>query len=60
MREYPEGIRSVILDSTLPLQIDFYASIPGNTDRAFSVLFDGCAAHPSCNEAYPRLESTFF
>ena len=60
MREYPEGIRSVILDSTVPLQVDFYASIPGNTDRAFSVLFDGCAADASCNEAYPGLESAYF
>lgn len=60
MRDYPEGIRSVIIDSAFPLDVDFYASIIPNADRALRTLFDSCAASPSCNNAYPDLESKFY
>ena len=60
MRDFPEGIRSVILDSTYPLQVDLYTALPSNADRAFTVLFDGCAADPTCNAAFPQLETAFF
>jgi len=60
MRDYPEGIRSVILDSTYPLQVSLYAEAPANFDRALNILFDGCAADPACSEAYPELETVFW
>jgi len=60
MRDYPEGIRSVILDSTYPLQVNSYVELPANLDRALSVFFDGCAADPACSQAYPDLENAFW
>ena len=60
LRDYPEGIRSVILDSSYPLQVDGYASFLPNADRAFDLFFDDCAADARCNAAYPDLEKTFF
>ena len=60
MRDHPEGIRSVILDSAFPLDVDFYASIVPNADRAFRTLFDECAASPTCSRAYPDLESKLY
>ena len=60
MRDFPEGIRSVILDSTYPLQVSLYAGAPANFDRALTVFFNGCAADPACNEAYPELETVFY
>ena len=60
MRDYPKGIRSVILDSTYPLQISLYAAVPANLDRALNVFFDGCAADPACSQAYPELETVFY
>ena len=60
MRDYPEGIRSVILDSTHPLEVDFYASIPKNANTAFTTLFDSCASHPSCADAFPHLQDSFY
>ena len=59
MRDHPEGIRSVILDSTYPLQVDLYTGVPANFDRALSLLLDSCAADPLCSEVYPELESVF-
>ena len=60
MRDYPQGIRSVILDSTFPLDVDFYSSIVPNADRALKTLFDECAASPTCSRAYPDLESKLY
>ena len=60
MRDYPEGIRSVILDSSYPLQISLYTEMPANLDRALNVFFDGCAADPTCSEAYSELETVFW
>lgn len=60
MRDFPQGIRSVILDSSYPLQVSLYAEMPANLDRALNVFFDGCAADPSCREAYAQLETIFY
>ena len=60
MRDYPQGIRSVILDSTFPLDVDFYASIVPNAGRAFRNLFDECAESPTCGRAYPDLEEKLY
>jgi len=60
MRDYPNGIRSVVLDSTYPLQVNLFAEVPANATRAFNVFFDSCAADAACNSAYPDLEAVFF
>jgi pimeloyl-ACP methyl ester carboxylesterase len=60
MRDFPEGIRSVVLDSTYPPDVDIIADTPGNFDRALRQLFDGCAADAACTAAYPNLEETFY
>jgi Predicted hydrolases or acyltransferases (alpha/beta hydrolase superfamily) len=60
MRDYPEGIRSVILDSSCPLEVDLYYEGPTNANRAFRVFFDECASDLACSEAYPDLESVFY
>ncbi len=60
MRDYPEGIRSVILDSTYPPDVDLYSSQPDNLSRVLDVFFNGCASDPVCSETYPDLESTFY
>jgi pimeloyl-ACP methyl ester carboxylesterase len=58
MRDHPEGIRSVVLDSVLPTTY----TIPGNwrnTRAGFDNLFHACAADTACNAAHPHLEETF-
>jgi pimeloyl-ACP methyl ester carboxylesterase len=60
MRDHPEGIRSVVIDSVYPPDVDIISEAPGNLDRALRKLFDGCAADASCSTAYPNLESTFY
>jgi len=60
MRDHPEGIRSVTLDSTVPLDLDLYPAIPASADRAFDVFFAGCGADPVCGGEYPDLEADFY
>ena len=60
MRDRPEAIRSVVLDSTYPLEVNLYTSLAPNAERAFNVLFDRCAADPGCSSAYPDLRDVFY
>jgi pimeloyl-ACP methyl ester carboxylesterase len=60
MRDYPEGLRSVVLDSAYPPDVDLYLDAPKNANRAFKVLFDACAEDPVCNLNYPDLREVFF
>ncbi len=60
VRDYPGGVRSLILDSPYPLQVSLYASMPANLDRALTTLFSDCAAHPQCAVRYPDLEARFW
>ena len=60
MRDYPEGIRSVILDSTVPIQVNQYIEAIPNALYAFNLLFDSVAADPQANAAYPDLKAVFY
>ena len=60
MRDHPEGVRSVILDSTYPPEIDGVALIVPNAARALDELFAACAPDPMCNSTYGDLESLLF
>jgi pimeloyl-ACP methyl ester carboxylesterase len=59
MRDFPEGIRSAVLDSVVPTQVNIYETDPERTAQAFERLFSGCAADPACQAAYPGLEARF-
>jgi pimeloyl-ACP methyl ester carboxylesterase len=59
MRLFPSDIRSVVLDSTSPPQVNLDAGFPSAIQRAFDALFQGCAASSYCNQHYPHLEAVF-
>ncbi|MBN1483545.1 MAG: alpha/beta fold hydrolase [Chloroflexia bacterium] len=60
MRDYPQSIRAVVLDSVYPPDVDLYLELPANADRAFDLLFASCAADPDCSAAFPDLRQVFF
>ncbi|WP_376795158.1 alpha/beta fold hydrolase [Thermogemmatispora sp.] len=60
MRLFPEDLRSVILDSTVPTQSNLFTSFPVSMQHAFDTLFQGCQKDPVCNESYPNLQTTFY
>lgn len=59
LRDHPEGIRSVVLDSVSPPTnniVEKWWSAPASSFRA---IFAACAAQPSCAAAYPNLAADF-
>ncbi len=60
MRNHPEGLRSVILDSVVAPDINFISKIPESEDRVLSEVFGACEAAPDCRAQYPDLEERFF
>jgi pimeloyl-ACP methyl ester carboxylesterase len=50
MRDFPEGIRSVVLDSTYPLEVDIYAEHAPNAGRTLDLIFDSCQASRFCDD----------
>lgn len=59
MRDAPEGIRSVVLDSVYTPQVDLIEGVPLNLQRALDTLFAACVASPACDEAYPNLRQVY-
>jgi pimeloyl-ACP methyl ester carboxylesterase len=59
MRAFPGGIRSAVLDSLLPPQVERFGSFPDTRAGAFSALFAACRADPACDRDYPDLEGQF-
>jgi pimeloyl-ACP methyl ester carboxylesterase len=60
MRDHPQGVRSVILDSTYPPEIDGVAFIPEVANRALHELYSACAADDGCASAYGDVETLLF
>src|SRR5215207_9652613 len=60
MRDYPNTVRSAVLDSAYPLQVNLYTTLAPNAERAFNVFFDRCAADPNCSNSYPDLRAVFY
>jgi pimeloyl-ACP methyl ester carboxylesterase len=59
MDVYPDGLRSVVLDSTLPPQRSFFLSDVENKLSTLQRVFDACRRNAACDEAYPDLEERF-
>ena len=59
LRRHPAGVRSVILDSVLPPDVNFDEVSAANLWRALNVVFDACAVDRGCSAAHPDLRGTF-
>lgn len=60
MRDYPRGIRSVVLESPLPPEVNYDEVGVDAIIRVFNVLFANCKRDPDCAKAYPNLENEFY
>jgi len=58
MRDSPEGIRSVIIDSNWPPNAPL-ADDNERLARSLRLVFDQCAASADCSAAFPKLEQDF-
>ncbi len=60
MRDFPEHIRSVVIDSTVPMEKSLLIDIPTTAVNATLHLMDSCAADEACNRAFPDLENVLY
>lgn len=58
MRDYPQGIHSVILDGVVPPPHRPRGAF-WKSSQAINNMFDACTAQPSCAANYPDLRQTF-
>ena len=59
LRRHPAGVRSVILDSVLPPEVNFDEVSAANLQRALNALFDACAVDRDCGTAHADIRRTF-
>jgi pimeloyl-ACP methyl ester carboxylesterase len=59
MREFPEGIRSVVMDSALPLNASWDTSSSTNLMEVLERILQDCAKNPDCDRKYPDLKEGF-
>jgi pimeloyl-ACP methyl ester carboxylesterase len=60
MRDYPDIVQTAVLDSVVPVETNLFSKYPDAIDSGLKTLFAGCALDPSCNAAYPDLETAFW
>ena len=60
MRDYPAGLRSVVLDSVYPPNVDSDYSVTADTYALINSMFENCAAQSTCAQAFPNLEQRFY
>jgi len=59
LARHPEGVRSVVLDSVLPIDIGYDEMAAAALRRALDLVLDGCASDVECDTRYPDLRSRF-
>ncbi len=56
MKNHPEGIRSVVIDSVYAPGVNSWESIAPDLARAVHAIAVDCANQPTCNAAYPDVD----
>jgi pimeloyl-ACP methyl ester carboxylesterase len=60
MRDYPDKIRSVVMDSPLPMEVNYDEESVRNLLESASKLLADCENDEECNVAYPNIKNRFF
>lgn len=60
MRDFPAGVRAVVLDSVYPPNVEGYTEDPANSIAAIEKLVKGCTDDEECAGAFPNLKKRFY
>ncbi len=60
MRDYPEIVRSAVIDSVLPTSRSFFIDTFATVTDSLTRLLAACEADAACNSAYPNLQQVLF
>lgn len=59
MRDYPNKIRSVVMDSPLPLEVNYDEESVNNLLATLDKLLADCETNTDCNNAFPNIKKRF-
>ena len=59
MRDYPQGLRSIVMDSPLPLNVSFDEESFENLKEFLFKVFEDCEKDTDCNKRFPKLGDRF-
>jgi pimeloyl-ACP methyl ester carboxylesterase len=60
LRDHPEGIRSLIVDSVSPPNLNIAKEWWSAPAESFKAVFAACRAQPACAAAFPTVEADFY
>jgi pimeloyl-ACP methyl ester carboxylesterase len=60
VRDYPQGVRTLVMESTMPLQINYDEVGVDGINRTLNLLFSRCRADAECAKNFPALENDFY
>ncbi|PTX59448.1 TAP-like protein [Kordia periserrulae] len=60
LRDYPTPIRSVVMDSPLPLEVNYEEESVGNLLEVVTMLLSDCEEDEKCAEKFPNIKNRFF
>lgn len=60
MRDYPEIVRSAVIDSVLPTSRSFFIDTFASVTDSLTRLIAACEVDAACNSAYPNLQQVLF
>jgi len=59
IRDYPDKIRSVVMDSPLPLEVNYDEESVKNLLESLDKLLSDCETDTKCNNAFPNIKNRF-
>ena len=59
-RDYPDSVRSMLLDSVLPLEVSYDEVSAANFMRSLNLVFDDCAVTAECVRDHGDVRKKFF
>jgi pimeloyl-ACP methyl ester carboxylesterase len=60
LRDHPEKIRSVVMDSPLPLEVNYDEESVNNLLESVDKLLTQCETDNDCNHAFPNIKKRFY
>lgn len=60
IRDYPDKIRSVVMDSPLPLEVNYDEESVKNLLETITKLLSDCENDKKCNSSFPNIKNRFF
>ena len=60
MRDYPDKIRSVVMDSPLPLEVNYDEESVENLLASTTKLLSDCESDEKCHSTFPEMKKRFF